>query len=156
MYMIETPIGKLYAQISEKGIEKLSVYEFTSDNIDGCPITEHIFQELKRQLQEFFDGNRREFDLPLNPKGTDFQISVWKELLIIPYGKTLTYKEQAQKMNAEKAVRAVAAANGKNPVMIVIPCHRVIGRNGGLTGYAGGLELKEKLLNLERGQQSIF
>lgn len=107
-----------------------------------------IIQELK----EYFHGQRREFTVPLHQVGTPFQIRVWQELLCIPYANTRSYGEVAEKINKPKAQRAVGLANSKNPIAIIVPCHRVIGKNGGLTGYAGGLELKQELLRLERGK----
>lgn len=101
------------------------------------------------QLGEYFAGQRRDFELPLNPRGTEFQRGVWKALNHIPYGETRSYREQAQALGNLKAIRAVARANGANRIAVVIPCHRVIGTNGSLTGYAGGLEMKARLLTLE-------
>lgn len=101
------------------------------------------------QLKEYFSGARKSFDLPLDLKGTEFQMKVWKELQRVPYGKTLTYKDIAAKVKSPKAVRAVGTANGKNPLCVIIPCHRIIGSNGKLSGYAWGIDLKEKLLKLE-------
>jgi methylated-DNA-[protein]-cysteine S-methyltransferase len=101
------------------------------------------------QFKEYFTGNRKEFDLPLEIGGTDFQKRVWNELLKIQYGKTITYKELAFRLGDEKVIRAAARANGANPLPIIIPCHRVIGSNGSLVGYGGGLDIKEKLLKLE-------
>lgn len=102
-----------------------------------------------RQLQEYFAGERCDFELPLKPRGTDFQRSVWDALLRIPYGETRSYREQAEALGNLKAIRAVARANGANRIAVVIPCHRVIGADGSLTGYAGGLEMKARLLTLE-------
>lgn len=108
-----------------------------------------ILEQAQQQLKEYFEGNRREFTLKLEPLGTDFQKKVWALLCKIPFGKTWTYAEMANKLGDPKVIRAAASANGKNPVAIVIPCHRVIGTNGSLTGYAGGLENKRYLLDLE-------
>lgn len=110
------------------------------------------------QLEEYFNGSRKQFDLPLNPRGTDFQKKVWEELSQIPYGKSISYLDLSKKLGDPKAIRAVAAANGKNPLWIIVPCHRVIGSNGDLVGYAGGLERKKWLLNHESAskQQSLF
>jgi methylated-DNA-[protein]-cysteine S-methyltransferase len=107
--------------------------------------------EAARQLREYFAGKRTEFDLPLSPDGTEFQKTVWRKLQGIPYGKTISYGELARRVGNPKASRAVGAANGRNPIPIVIPCHRVIGSNGKLTGFGGGLPVKEALLRLERG-----
>ena len=101
------------------------------------------------QLKEYFKGKRKEFDLPLEIEGTDFHKKVWNELLKIPYGKTISYKELAIRLGHEKVIRAAAKANGANPLPIVIPCHRVIGSDGSLVGYGGGLKIKEKLLSIE-------
>jgi len=105
-----------------------------------------------KQLEEYFAGKRKRFDLPLNPGGTEFQHSVWKALQAIPYGKTRTYKQIAEMIGNVKACRAVGMANNKNPIWIVIPCHRVIGADGALTGYGGGLKMKKRLLELEKGK----
>ncbi|MBG7629547.1 MAG: methylated-DNA--[protein]-cysteine S-methyltransferase [Bacteroidetes bacterium] len=115
-------------------------------------------QDCVQQLDEYFKGARTDFDLKLNPLGTDFQQKVWKELLKVPYGKTATYLEQSKKMGIVKAIRAVASANGKNPLWILIPCHRIIGSDGSLTGYAGGIWRKKWLLEHENPstQQSLF
>ncbi len=109
-----------------------------------------LLAEAEHQLAEYFLGLRQNFDLPLNPKGTAFQQKVWQALLQIPYGQTASYKEIACKIGNEKAYRAVGLANHNNPIGIIIPCHRVVGANGNLTGYAGGLEKKQKLLELEQ------
>jgi len=105
------------------------------------------------QLEEYFAGKRQKFDVPLNPQGTEFQCMVWKALLEIPYGKTRSYKQIAQAIGKPKACRAVGLANNKNPIWIIIPCHRVIGSDGTLTGYGGGLRMKQKLLDLEKGNK---
>ena len=109
------------------------------------------------QLKEYFGGERKQFDLPLEIEGTEFQKRVWNELLIIPYGRTISYKELAVRLGDEKVIRAAASANGANPLPVVIPCHRVIGSDGSLIGYGGGLEIKAKLLVLEGSrQQDLF
>lgn len=114
------------------------------------------FQEAIRQLEQYFSGRRESFELKLAPQGTDFQKQVWRELQTIPFGETITYGELAKRINNPKAVRAVGLANGRNPLSIVIPCHRVIGANGKLTGYGGGLWRKEKLLDLEQTDSKLF
>jgi methylated-DNA-[protein]-cysteine S-methyltransferase len=114
---------------------------------------DEILQKTRVQLDEYFNMKRREFDIPIQMVGTDFQKSVWKALLKVPYGTTSTYLQLAKEINNEKAVRAVANANGANAIGIIIPCHRIIGTNGELTGYAGGLPLKKRLLELE---QNLF
>ena len=113
-------------------------------------------QDAIRQLKAYFAGKLEKFDLPLAPEGTSFQREVWKRLCEIPYGETVSYGELARRIGNPKASRAVGLANGANPIAIVIPCHRVIGSNGKLTGYGGGLPLKEKLLALERRQLTLL
>lgn len=108
-----------------------------------------VIKKAYSQLKEYFDGKRKKFDLPINPKGTPFQKLVWEQLRKIPYGKTMSYKDIAIMAGNPKACRAVGMANNKNPIIIITPCHRVIGSNGSLTGFGCGLELKQKLLNLE-------
>ena len=107
------------------------------------------FAEVKRQLAEYFRGERKKFDLKLVPEGTSFQLAAWRQLRRIPYGKTISYGEQAKRMGNPKAARAVGAANGENPISIIVPCHRVIGADGRLTGFGGGLGKKKLLLDLE-------
>ncbi len=115
-------------------------------------------EEAVRQIEEYFLGKRKEFTFKLNPTGTEFQKKVWDELLKIPFGKTISYLDLSKKLGDPKAIRAVAAANGKNPIWIVIPCHRVVGSKGEMVGYAGGIHRKKWLLNHERTekQQSLF
>jgi len=119
-----------------------------------------LIKKAARQFSEYFDGKRKNFDLPLSIRGTDFQMKVWKALQNIPYGKTVGYGEIAAKIGNPKACRAVGMANNRNPIAIIVPCHRVIGHDGSLTGYGGGLELKQHLLELEKnssraGRQAI-
>lgn len=151
---INTPLGTAKIKGDEKGIAVISINE------EG-EITKQIPLELKEavfQLKEYFEGKRTQFNFELNPKGTDFQKKVWKALLEIPYGKTTSYLELSKQLGDVKAIRAVAAANGKNPLWVVVPCHRVIGSDGSLTGYAGGLWRKKWLLEHENPlkQQSLF
>jgi len=115
-----------------------------------------FFADVLRQLNSYFAGELREFNLPLVFEGTDFQKKVWKTLTAIPYGETISYGQLAKQIGEPKAVRAVGAANGQNPIPIIVPCHRVIGSNGSLTGFGGGLENKRKLLELERGQRTLL
>ncbi len=151
---IKTPIGVAQIQGDEKGIESISVLD---EGVVSAVIPETL-QDCVYQLHEYFEGVRKTFDLPLHPDGTDFQKRVWDELLNIPHGKTMSYLELSRKLGDEKAIRAVAAANGKNPLWIVIPCHRVIGSDGSLVGYAGGLWRKKWLLEHESPslQSSLF
>lgn len=136
---------KLDLICSEDAIVSLS---FRTDEEPQRPLTA-LEQQVKEQLQEYFEGSRSSFDLPLAPEGTDFQKLVWEELLKIPYGESRTYSEIAVAIGRPKASRAVGNAINKNPIAIIIPCHRVIGKDSSLRGYAGGLELKEMLLRLE-------
>jgi len=114
-----------------------------------------ILKEAGKQLQEYFQGNRKTFDLPFAPIGTEFQIKVWKALQTIPYGETRSYGEIAKSIGNPKAARAIGMANNKNPIAIFIPCHRVIGANGKLVGYGGGLHIKECLLNIEKENTNL-
>ncbi|SFE50771.1 methylated-DNA--[protein]-cysteine S-methyltransferase [Flavobacterium xueshanense] len=152
--LIETPLGIATIIGDKNGISVISVAE--EGVISECIST--VLQEAVSQLQDYFEGKRIDFDFTLNPKGTEFQQKVWKSLLDIPYGKTRTYLEQSKILGDVKAIRAVASANGKNPLWIVVPCHRVIGTDGSLTGYAGGLWRKKWLLEHENPttQQSLF
>ena len=151
---INTPLGTAKIKGDEMGVSVISILQ------EG-EISKTIPLELKdavKELQEYFDGKRTQFTFALNPKGTEFQQKVWKALLEIPYGKTTSYLELSKKLGDVKAIRAVASANGKNPLWIVVPCHRVIGSDGSLTGYAGGLWRKKWLLEHEnpQKQQSLF
>ena len=118
--------------------------------------SDNCLAETKRQLREYFAGDRKDFDLDLAPVGTEFQLQVWDSLCEIPYGETCSYGEIADRIGRPKASRAVGAANGQNPIPIVVPCHRVIGKSGHLTGFGGGLPTKEWLLQHERGERSLF
>lgn len=151
---INSPLGITKIVGDENGIAEISV-------LSEGKISETIPTELQKavsQLQEYFEGNRQDFNFKLNPKGTDFQQRVWQELRNIPFGKTMSYMDLSKKLGDVKAIRAVASANGKNPLWIVVPCHRVIGTDGSLTGYAGGLWRKKWLLEHETPslQQSLF
>jgi methylated-DNA-[protein]-cysteine S-methyltransferase len=120
---------------------------------DGAPAADPVLAEAARQLDAYFAGDLREFSLPLRPSGTPFQLSVWEALREIPYGETATYGDLARSVGRPTAARAVGRANGQNPLPIVVPCHRVIGTDGTLTGYAGGLSFKQALLALESGHR---
>lgn len=135
MYIIERN-NKIYAITTE------DVYDYLEEETD-------LIKKAAKQLKEYYDGLRREFDLPLDLQGTPFQLKVWNELLKIPYGQTRTYKQIAQAIGSPKAYRAVGNANNQNKIMVVVPCHRVIGSNGQMVGYAGGIEMKEMLLAIE-------
>ena len=152
---IHTPLGIAKLLGDESGLTSITVL---NDDIPASTIIPELLEDTVYQLQEYFKGTRDSFSLSLNPHGTDFQKRVWSALQDIPYGKTVSYLELSKTLGDVKAIRAVAAANGKNPLWIVIPCHRVIGSDGSLTGYAGGLHRKKWLLNHESPakQQSLF
>ena len=151
---IKTPLGMATIKGDENGIAIISIVD---EGVVSMVIPS-VLQEAVTQLQDYFDGNRIHFDFQLNPAGTEFQQKVWKGLCEIPFGKTMSYLELAKQLGDVKAIRAVASANGKNPLWIVVPCHRVIGTDGSLTGYAGGLWRKKWLLEHENSstQQSLF
>jgi len=151
---INTPLGIAAITGDVNGISQIAVSDEGAVTAQ-IPI---VLQEAVQQLQDYFDSKRTDFTFKLNPKGTDFQQKVWKALLDIPFGKTRTYLEQFKFLGDPKAIRAVASANGKNPLWIVVPCHRVIGTDGSLTGYAGGLWRKKWLLEHENPspQHSLF
>lgn len=142
--VIATPIGPLTARVDAEGA--LVSLHFGDD---GTSLGGEACDVVARQLDEFFAGRRREFELRLAPAGTAFQLSVWNALAEIPYGTTVSYADLARRIGRPAAVRAVGAANGANPIPIILPCHRVIGSNGSLTGYGGGIEKKEWLLAFE-------
>lgn len=152
---INTPLGITKIQGDIHGISKVYVLNSNEKITDIIP---EVLQDCVYQLQEYFEGSRNEFNLKLNPDGTDFQKEVWDYLSRIPYGKTVSYLDLSKQIGNVKAIRAVANANGKNPIWIIIPCHRVIGSDGSLTGYAGGLHRKQWLINHESPskQQSLF
>lgn len=158
---IETPMSTMTMGSTGKGICML---EFTQDRVDQhfkgdfslVEGNDKHLKQLESEVREYFEGNRTEFDVNLDLIGTDFQKKVWKELLNIPYGKTSSYLEQAKAIGDPKAIRAMASANGKNKVSIVVPCHRVIGSDGSLIGYGGGIKNKRFLLELESKQLSLF
>jgi methylated-DNA-[protein]-cysteine S-methyltransferase len=155
---IESPVGSLLLAADDAGLRQIlfikgrrAVRPNPTWRQDSGP-----HQETIRQLREYFAGELESFDLPLAPEGTLFQLEVWKRLCEVPYGQTISYGELARRIGNPNASRAVGLANGANPIPIVIPCHRVIGSNGKLTGYGGGLPIKEKLLALERRQLRLL
>jgi methylated-DNA-[protein]-cysteine S-methyltransferase len=143
--IICSPIGNLLI-IEQEG--QLAEVAFTEKDITTIPASE-LIEITAIQFDEYFNGHRQEFDLPLNPVGTEFQQKVWQELLLIPFGTTVSYQEVANRLGDPKCIRAAARANGQNPIAIIIPCHRVIGTHGEMTGYAGGIQRKKDLLTLE-------
>jgi methylated-DNA-[protein]-cysteine S-methyltransferase len=155
---IDSPVGELLASADAAGrITGLHFYDrHRLPARDSSWVREEeALAPLRRQLEEYFAGERREFDLDLAPVGTPFQLSVWRELRAIPYGATASYGEIAAAVGQPGAARAVGSANNRNPIAIVIPCHRVIGANGTLTGYGGGLPRKQQLLALETGALAL-
>jgi methylated-DNA-[protein]-cysteine S-methyltransferase len=156
---LKTPLGIAKIVGDKNGIQSISVLDENSvSDVLMNAKTPFCLQECAAQLEAYFSGKRDHFNLTVNPKGTAFQKKVWKSLLKIPFGKTKSYLAQSTALGAVKAIRAVASANGKNPLWIVIPCHRVIGSDGSLTGYAGGIWRKKWLLAHENPvkQQSLF
>jgi methylated-DNA-[protein]-cysteine S-methyltransferase len=153
--IIHSPLGFTKITGDDDGISSITVLNSEEKVTDIIP---ECLQDCVYQLNDYFEGNRTLFDLQLNPEGTIFQKRVWDALRTIPSGKTLSYLELSKQLGDVKAIRAVANANGKNPLWIVIPCHRVIGSDGSLTGYAGGLHRKQWLLEHESPykQQSLF
>jgi methylated-DNA-[protein]-cysteine S-methyltransferase len=148
---VETPVGPLLVLADDAGLRRIHFQHgrgrLRPDSAwrrDPAP-----FRDLSRQLGEYFARTRRTFDLPLAPEGTAFQLETWRALTAIPYGATISYAELARRVGRSRAVRAVGAANGQNPLPIVVPCHRVIGKDGSLTGFGGGLPAKQALLELE-------
>ena len=153
--IISSPLGFTKITGDINGIQSVSVLNFEEKPTEVIP---ECLEDCVYQLREYFNGERTQFSLVLNPQGTDFQKSVWNALSKIPYNTTCSYLELSKKLGNVKAIRAVANANGKNPIWIIVPCHRVIGTNGNLTGYAGGLHRKKWLLEHENPykQQSLF
>ncbi len=156
---IQSPVGELKLVASDKGLvavlwpndspRRVRLEEAVTDERHS------ILIETERQLQEYFNGKRKNFSIPLDMRGTRFQKDVWGVLLSIPFGDTRTYAQLATKLGNPRATRAVGAANGRNPVSIIVPCHRVIGSSGKLTGFAGGLTVKAQLLDLERNETML-
>lgn len=144
--VFNTAFGHVKIEAEHQSIRRL---DLTNEPIlsSDCPVLNRAAEQIRR----YFDGESINFDLPLNPIGTTFQCAVWQALTEIPYGETRSYQDIARAIGNVKAVRAVGGAVNKNPIMIVIPCHRVIGKDGSLVGFYGGLELKQRLLNLEKG-----
>ena len=150
---IDSPVGVLKLVANDISLIAVLWENETPNRVRLAELVENkqhpILLETKKQLSEYFEGQRKIFDLPLNFEGTEFQQKVWQALLTIPFGETRSYKDIAEQIGNVKAVRAVGAANGKNPISIIAPCHRVVGANGKLVGFAGGLENKDVLLKLE-------
>lgn len=146
---LDSPVGRLRLVSDGKHLTAIEWEQRQAIDPDDTEKTDPALSACAKQLREYFAGERRSFDLPLSPTGTEFQKNVWAALKAIPYGKLRSYRDIAESLDNPKAVRAVGAANGRNPIPIVVPCHRVIGSDGSLTGFAGGLEAKKVLLELE-------
>ena len=145
-----SPIGPLWLGEKDR-LLSLLVFSEEDSRLQGYVLNKTPFlEEVERELKEYFAGQRKLFQIPLATKGTDFQQKVWQELQAIPYGETRSYKDVADRIQSPKGSRAVGLANNRNPISIIIPCHRVVGQNGKLTGYAGGLDSKQYLLELEQ------
>ena len=147
-YIYNSPVGKLLLAGDDSGLQKIQ-FEINISIDKNWQLNKEHFKPVIKQLDEYFLKKRRVFDIKLNPQGTAFQKQVWQQLQKIEYGKTKYYAEIADEINSPKAARAIGMANNKNPIPIIIPCHRVIGKNGSLTGFAGGLDVKQQLLGLE-------
>lgn len=149
----ESPVGMICMEEQDGAVTGVYIdKEFTTED-RSRDVETPVLKEARRQLSEYFLKQRKEFDLPLAPQGTEFQKKVWEALCTIPYGETRSYGEIARQIGNSKASRAVGGANNKNHIMIVIPCHRVIGANGALVGFGGGLDVKEYLLELEKQER---
>jgi methylated-DNA-[protein]-cysteine S-methyltransferase len=150
---VESPIGELLLAGDGEALALLHMQQGRRPaRIEpGWTRSDEPFARVRAQLEEYFDGRRQSFDIPLKPAGSPFELAVWRALVEIPYGETLSYGELAARIGRPEAPRAVGAANGRNPIAVIVPCHRVIGADGSLTGYGGGLERKRLLLELEAG-----
>lgn len=157
---LDSPIGVLTLVASDEGLTHV-LFEGQEPTDVGLPADlpevddDPTLEAAAAQLGEYFDGGRRSFDLPLDLRGTDFQVEAWRQLARVPYGETRSYGEQAEAIGRPGAFRAVGAANGRNPIPVILPCHRIVGADGSLTGFAGGLDTKRRLLNLEQAQQGL-
>ena len=153
---MESPVGLIAVSAVDAGLTRVNMGVEELDQAWGPEEASPALEAAIDQLEAYFAGELTEFDLPLAPEGTDFQYRVWAALRRIPYGTTVSYGDIAREIGNPAAVRAVGLANGSNPLGIIVPCHRVIGANGKLTGYAGGIWRKERLLALERGEKALF
>ncbi|MFD2825167.1 methylated-DNA--[protein]-cysteine S-methyltransferase [Leeuwenhoekiella polynyae] len=152
---VDSPLGTLLIQGDESGLQRVEFIDEKIPQSENIPVA---LQQAVFQLTNYFDGKRKSFNLKLNPQGTDFQKRVWLQLAQIPFGKTISYLQMAKDLGDPKVIRAAASANGKNPIAIIIPCHRVIGSDSSMTGYAGGIWRKKWLLEHESPvmQHSLF
>ncbi|KYG65753.1 hypothetical protein AZI86_01365 [Bdellovibrio bacteriovorus] len=149
-----TPFGPMFAVASENGLRSLYSFEKEIPAPNAGSAQAKILSQLVDQMEQYFSGNLTQFEVPLDPVGTEFQKKVWRQLSLIPYGQTISYLQLAKNIGNLKASRAVGSANGKNPLWVVVPCHRVITSSGALGGYAGGLHMKSFLLDLENASLS--
>ena len=150
--VVDSPVGPLYLAATDAGLTHLlfaAKMHRRPTVVAGSGEAARILRETERQLSDYFAGRRREFDVPLAPAGTEFQLATWRTLQKVSFGETISYGELARRLGRPRAVRAVGTANGANPISIIVPCHRVIGADGTLTGYGGGLDNKRRLLSLE-------
>lgn len=160
--VVASPVGELTLVATDTALRRISWTEETGAHREKgigeiVDRDDHpILVEAARQLAQYFDGSRKTFDLPLDPEGTEFQLAAWQALRDIPFGETRSYGQQASAIGKPSAVRAIGAANGRNPIPIVVPCHRVLGADGSLTGFAGGVETKAWLLNHEASRSGLF
>jgi methylated-DNA-[protein]-cysteine S-methyltransferase len=157
-HVVESPIGDLLLMGDGRALTGLHMHAAGEGAASADPRWRHdpgAFAEVEAQLLAYFDGELTEFDLPLAPSGTGFQLDVWRALVDVPYGETASYGEIARQVGRPSASRAVGAANGRNPIAVIVPCHRIIGSGGSLTGYGGGLDRKRLLLDLEAGLLSL-
>lgn len=158
---MDSPVGELTLVASASGVRAVLFPGERPDRVTVGPIAntdpaaDEVLDHAVQQLREYFAGTRQQFDLPLDPRGTDFQQQVWMVLREIPYGQTISYGEQARRLGDVKKSRAVGGANGKNPISIIVPCHRVVGHDGALTGFGGGIEAKSWLLRHEQGVSDL-
>ena len=154
---LDSPIGRLRLVATDEGLSRLLFDQQAGEDLESenghAGSDDHpVLATATAQLEEYFAGERREFDIPLDLTGTEFQRAAWSALAGVPFGETRSYRQQAEAIGRPRAVRAIGAANGRNPVPIVLPCHRIVGSDGSLTGYGGGLPIKEYLLNHEQAQ----
>ena len=158
--IMESPVGKLKLVASDEGLAAILWKDDRPSRVRLSDLIENnqhpVLVETERQLREYFAGQRKEFSMALDMRGTQFQKDVWEALLAIPFGETRSYGQLAKKLGNPQATRAIGAANGRNPISIIVPCHRVIGSSGKLTGFAGGLETKAHLLDLEKKDRKLF
>ncbi|MCW5935964.1 MAG: methylated-DNA--[protein]-cysteine S-methyltransferase [Fimbriimonadaceae bacterium] len=154
--ILSTPIGSILLEATERGLSAVTTRPTPTEPSQGCALAKQHLDRASKQLEEYFQGARKAFDLELDLRGSEFQRLVWAELCRIPYGQTVSYSELAGRIGRPSASRAVGLANSQNPIAIVVPCHRVIGKNGKLVGYAGGLEIKSRLLALEGAGNPIL